>query len=117
MLTSTVKIIIDVSRQRSARSKFKKLTRYAHRCLYKALRWVFFLVSFGLIVPFALGALMEFYFIIPTSNTKKFPLEVSIIPLWANGTVCMVVVHGLAQVLPDNQLRATINNVKICFIK
>ncbi|KAG1178370.1 hypothetical protein G6F70_005835 [Rhizopus microsporus] len=104
-------IIIDVSRQRTARSKLKKLTRYAHQCLYKALRWVFFLVSFGLIVPFALGALMEFYFIIPTSNTKKLPLEVSIIPLWANGIVCMVVVHGLAQVLPDNQLRATINNV------
>ncbi|CEG71873.1 hypothetical protein RMATCC62417_07529 [Rhizopus microsporus] len=111
MLTSTVKIIIDVNRQRTARSKLKKLTRYAHRCLYKAFRWVFFLVSFGLIVPFALGALMEFYFIIPTSNTKKFPLEVSIIPLWANGIVCMVVVHGLAQVLPDNHLRATINNV------
>lgn len=35
MLTSTVKIIIDVNRQRTARSKLKKLTRYAHRCLYK----------------------------------------------------------------------------------
>lgn len=81
-------------------------------------RWVFFVVVFGLLIPITLGVLIELYFVMPL---KQLAVEdapsMEYLPIWAHGFVCMNVVHGFIQIFPNNPVREVIENVSPCSIK
>lgn len=61
-------------------------------------------------MPLAFGVLLELYLVLPSSKKDK-PLELKIIPIWANGVASMVIAHGFIHVLPENRWRRSIGNV------
>ncbi|RCI03461.1 hypothetical protein CU098_011114 [Rhizopus stolonifer] len=105
-----VRIMADVYRQRTMRSKLKRLSKHIRRWAVKTSRWGFFLASFGLVLPLAFGTILELYFALPTRGILKEPVELKIMPAWANGIASMVVAHGLIHILPENRWRRAITN-------
>ncbi|KAG0750553.1 hypothetical protein G6F35_005012 [Rhizopus arrhizus] len=105
-----LKVVTDVHKQQTTWLKLKRLFKHVKRWLFKAWRWMFFLISFGILLPLAFGVLLELYLVLPSSKKDK-PLELKIIPIWANGVASMVIAHGFIHVLPENRWRRSIGNV------
>ncbi|KAI7906868.1 uncharacterized protein BX663DRAFT_547977 [Cokeromyces recurvatus] len=101
--------------------------RYLTKWFLWAFRWVFFLVSFGLIIPFLFGALIEFYTILPLRQIDSNIFSIKVIPLWTQGFVCMNILHGCIQIIPNHHLKHILDNIfqdgihkmkiKLCIVK
>ncbi|KAI9271374.1 hypothetical protein BY458DRAFT_555583 [Sporodiniella umbellata] len=101
----------DIYRQRSLHSKLKRFFKHLKRCILRGIRWSFFLTFFGLVLPLAFGTVLELYFALPTRGIIKEPVELKIIPAWANGVAAMAVAHGLVYILPENRWRTAVQHV------
>lgn len=78
---------------------------------YWGIRWVFFVVTFGLLIPMTLGVLIELYFVLPLKQLGEDSPSMEVLSIWAHGFVCMNVVHGFIQIFPNNSIREVIENV------
>lgn len=74
-------------------------------------RWTFFAAAFGVIVPFSLGLLIELYLVLPFITIGKDAFSFEVLPMWAAGFVCQVILHGFIQVVPNNSIKAILDDV------
>ncbi|GAN09252.1 hypothetical protein MAM1_0254c08777 [Mucor ambiguus] len=74
-------------------------------------RWAFFVAAFGIIVPFSFGLLIELYLVLPFINIGKDAFAIEVLPMWAAGFVCQVIMHGCIQVVPNNRIKAILDDV------
>ncbi|KAL7320005.1 hypothetical protein PS15m_003077 [Mucor circinelloides] len=74
-------------------------------------RWTFFVAAFGVLVPFSFGILIELYLVLPFINFGKDAPSIEVLPMWAAGFVCQVIMHGLIQVIPNNRIKEILDDV------
>lgn len=75
--------------------------------------WAFFVAAFGIIVPFSLGLLIELYLVLPFITIGKDTFSIEVLPMWAAGFICQVIMHGFIQVIPNNRIKAILDDVSI----
>lgn len=80
-----------------------------------AVRWIWFIWSFGVVLPLTFGILIELYFVLPLRQLGEDSPSVEVITVWSHGFACMVIFHGFIQVVPDATARNIINNVSVVF--
>lgn len=88
----------------SIRGQTKKWTRWT-------IRWLFFVITFGLLIPMIFGVLVELYFIMPAKQLDKEAPSLELLSIWAYGFVSMNVIHGFVQIIPNNPIRDVLEDV------
>ncbi|KAI7895814.1 uncharacterized protein EV154DRAFT_296354 [Mucor mucedo] len=105
------KSMCEVMRQPTWNDFFAVLFQHAEKWTCWSLRWTWFIMSFGVVLPLVFGALIELYFVLPLRQLGQDSPTVEVMPMWSHGFACMVIFHGLIQVAPDATARNLINNV------
>ncbi|KAI8982189.1 hypothetical protein BDF20DRAFT_912388 [Mycotypha africana] len=101
----------DIYSQNSWSMMYETACHQLKQWSFWLLRWTFFFISFGFVVPMSLGALAELYLLLPLRKMDDKYLTIPLVPMWVYGFIFMVVIHGFVDNMANNPLRLLINNI------
>lgn len=68
----------------------------------------------GLMIPVLLGLITEMYLVMPTRDLGAQPPSIELLPIWTRGFVCMSIIRGMTNLVPENEWHNRVNAVS-CF--
>ncbi|KAI8640654.1 hypothetical protein BD408DRAFT_444988 [Parasitella parasitica] len=77
-----------------------------------AVNFITIVISFGLIIPLILGAILQLYLIIPCQNWGSRAPVIDVFSVYTNGLVCLTLVDGIASALPNQTLLQSLIRLK-----
>ena len=91
---------------------FKAQIRFAKNLCYLGAKVLYFGLTFGIMMPFTLGLMVELYVVLPLRTAVDEP-EAGIIfaVIWAVGLLYMKIVHRILSVMTNNRYAADMNRV------
>ncbi|KAG0367360.1 hypothetical protein BC939DRAFT_443427 [Gamsiella multidivaricata] len=76
-----------------------------------AMKLLYFGITFGVILPFILGLMVELFVILPLRNALEGDSDVIFAVNWAVGLLYMKIIHRILSVMPNNRFAADMNRV------
>ncbi|KAF9128967.1 hypothetical protein BGW39_004579 [Mortierella sp. 14UC] len=71
----------------------------------------YFVIAFGILMPFTLGLMVELFVVLPLRNAIDEDASVIFMVDWAVGLIYMKIIHRILSVLPNNRFAIDMNRV------
>lgn len=68
----------------------------------------------GLMIPVLLGLITEMYLVMPMRDLGTQPPSIELLPIWTRGFVCMSIIRGMTNLVPENEWHNRVNAVSCC---
>ncbi|KAI8087629.1 uncharacterized protein B0P05DRAFT_584861 [Gilbertella persicaria] len=123
-LQSTIK---DIMYQLTWQTTLTTFWHHAKQWSSWIFRWLFFVVSFGIILPNALGVLIELYFVLPLKQISQDDYSIEVLSIWSNGFALMTLLCGIVLNIPNANRRQFVDdifrggihnmNIRLCLVR
>ncbi|ORZ19049.1 hypothetical protein BCR42DRAFT_450178 [Absidia repens] len=114
----------DVVSHTNTTGRLGAIVNHVKNLTRMGIKWIFFIVTFGIVVPVLLGSTIEVYFFIPQKELGDNLPSFDPLAIWVRGIACMNVMRALLLILPTNTFqtnltqafRRGITNVNLRFL-
>lgn len=107
------KSIKDIVTQSTWHGFAVSLWKHAEQWASWISHWAFFITTFGLIVPISFGILIRLYLVLPFIQLNQNTPSIEVLPTWAAGFVCQIILHGFIQIVPNNEIKRLLEDVSV----
>lgn len=111
VIVQVAKTIVGMYRSTSLSMAFGYLKQRLAMAVFLIGKLLYIGMTMGLMIPVLLGLITEMYLVMPTRDLGAQPPSIELLPIWTRGFVCMSIIRGMTNLVPENEWHNRVNAI------